>query len=76
MHDNSPYQSSSVYAGNSRMISLEWPVQKGWLDAMPKSNGGISDATKHYAIKLAWEGFKERADENDRHEYQRFVAEQ
>jgi 4-alpha-glucanotransferase len=76
MHDNSPYQSSSVYAGNPRMISLEWPVQKGWLEAMPESNGRISDATKGYAVRLAWEGFKERADESDRHEYRRFVAEQ
>jgi 4-alpha-glucanotransferase len=76
MHDNSPYQSSSVYAGNPRMISLEWPVQKGWLDAMPESKNRLSDAAKSYAIRLAWEGFKEHADESDRHEYQRFVSEQ
>ncbi|MBT2990686.1 MAG: 4-alpha-glucanotransferase [Candidatus Thiodiazotropha sp. (ex Ctena orbiculata)] len=76
MHDNSPYQSSSVYAGNPRLISLELPLQKGWLEAIPESEGRLTDAIKNYAIKLAWEGFKERADEADRDAYQRFVAEQ
>ncbi|MET0070453.1 MAG: 4-alpha-glucanotransferase [Candidatus Thiodiazotropha sp.] len=76
MHDNSPYQSSSVYAGNPRLISLELPLQKGWLEAMPEYKGSMSDAIKRYAVKLAWEGFKERADEADRDAYQRFVAEQ
>ncbi|MEW8317084.1 MAG: 4-alpha-glucanotransferase [Candidatus Thiodiazotropha sp.] len=71
MHDNSPYQSSSVYAGNPRLISLELPLQKGWLEAMPEYKGSMSDP-----IKLAWEGFKDRADEADRDAYQRFVAEQ
>ncbi|MFC1335681.1 MAG: 4-alpha-glucanotransferase [gamma proteobacterium symbiont of Clathrolucina costata] len=76
MHDNSPYQSSSVYAGNPRLISLELPLQKGWLEAIPESEDVLSDAVKSYAIKLAWEGFKERADKGDRDDYQRFVAEQ
>ncbi|MEW8518379.1 MAG: 4-alpha-glucanotransferase [Candidatus Thiodiazotropha sp.] len=76
MHDNSPYQSSSVYAGNPRLISLELPLQKGWLEAMPEYKGSMSDPIKRYAIKLAWEGFKDRADEADRDAYQRFVAEQ
>ncbi|MES9970541.1 MAG: 4-alpha-glucanotransferase [Candidatus Thiodiazotropha sp.] len=76
MHDNSPYQSSSVYAGNPRLISLELPLQKGWLEAVPESEDRLSDGVKAYAIKLAWEGFKERADEADRDAYQRFIAEQ
>ncbi|MGD8911295.1 MAG: 4-alpha-glucanotransferase, partial [Candidatus Thiodiazotropha sp.] len=76
MHDNSPYQSSSVYAGNPCLISLELPLQKGWLEAEPKSEGTLSATVKGFAIKLAWEGFKERADEGDRDAYRRFVAEQ
>jgi 4-alpha-glucanotransferase len=76
IHDNSPYQSSSVYAGNPRLISLQLPLEKGWLDAEPKSEGTLSDPVKSFNIKLAWEGFKEHADENDRDDYQRFVAEQ
>jgi 4-alpha-glucanotransferase len=76
MHDNSPYQSSSVYAGNPRLISLELPIQKGWLDAEPESEEPLSDPAKGCAIKLAWEGFRERAEQRDRADYQRFLAEQ
>ncbi|PVV05734.1 MAG: 4-alpha-glucanotransferase [gamma proteobacterium symbiont of Ctena orbiculata] len=76
MHDNSPYQSSSVYAGNPSLISLDLPLQKGWLEAMPESEATLADGVKGYAIKLAWEGFKERADEGDRDALQRFIAEQ
>jgi 4-alpha-glucanotransferase len=76
MFDNSPYQSSSVYAGNPRLISLELPLEKGWLDAIPESGETLTDEVKGYAIKLAWEGFKESADESDRDAFQRFLAEQ
>jgi 4-alpha-glucanotransferase len=75
MHDNSPYQSSSMYAGNPRMINVETLVERGWLDEMPAEEE-ISDETKAYAIKLAWEGFKERASEEDQAAFQRFTAEQ
>ncbi|MCU7945766.1 MAG: 4-alpha-glucanotransferase, partial [Candidatus Thiodiazotropha sp. (ex Cardiolucina cf. quadrata)] len=76
MHDNSPYQSSSVYAGNPRLISLEMPLQHGWLDEMPESDGVLSESVRSYAIKLAWEGFKERANSEERDDLQRFMAEQ
>ena len=73
MHDNSPYQSSSVHAGNPRLISLEMPHQRGWLDEMPDEK--ITDQVRSEAIRLARQGFKERASEEDRHDYQRFIAE-
>ncbi|MCU7812764.1 MAG: 4-alpha-glucanotransferase, partial [Candidatus Thiodiazotropha sp. (ex Notomyrtea botanica)] len=70
MHDNSPYQSSSMYAGNPRLISLEMPQERGWLDETPAAEGKLSDEAKAYAIKLAWEGFKERASEGDLADFQ------
>jgi 4-alpha-glucanotransferase len=76
MHDNSPYQSSSMYAGNSRLISLELPLEKGWLEALPEDAEPLSDLVKMYCIRLAWKGFKERASEQDRVDLQRFTAEQ
>lgn len=76
MHDNSPYQSSSMYAGNPRLISLEMPQERGWLDETPAAEGKLSDEAKAYAIKLAWEGFKERASEGDLADFQRFTSEQ
>ena len=66
MHDNSPYQSSSVYAGNPRLISLEMPRERGWLEAAPLEGKALTEQAKMYHIRLAWEGFKERASKEDR----------
>ncbi len=74
MYDNSPYQSSSVYAGNPRLISLELPVERGWLKQMPDSV--IDDVHRGESIKQAFEGFRKQASGQDQHEFQRFVAEQ
>ena len=76
MQDNSPYQSSSMYAGNPRLISLEMPLEKGWLEAIPESCETLSDEAKTYCVNLAWEGFKERASDEDQADLQRFTAEQ
>ncbi len=76
MHDNSPYQSSSMYAGNPRLISLELPLEKGWLDALPITKEPLTDKAKASCIKLAWEGFKERASDEEQADLQRFTAEQ
>ncbi len=75
MHDNSPYQSSSMYAGNPRLINLESLVERGWLDAMPAEKP-VSDQTKAYTVKLAWEGFRDKASAEEQAAFQRFTAEQ
>ena len=74
--DGSPYQSSSVHAGNSRFISLEPLLEKGWLKEPPLEEGTISDDGRSFAVSLAWEGFKDHASEDDRLDYDRFCAEQ
>jgi 4-alpha-glucanotransferase len=74
MYDNSPYQSSSVYAGNPRLISLEMPFERGWLDEIPEEV--ITDEYKQEAIKRSWQRFHEYASEAERLEYQRFSAAQ
>jgi 4-alpha-glucanotransferase len=74
MYDKSPYQNSSVYAGNPRLISLELPYQQGWLSDMPE--GRITDKVRAKAIKSAFQGFKERACNQDLRDFQHFVAEQ
>ena len=44
--DGSPYQSASVHAGNPRLISLDTPILRGWLDPLPDTERGLSDAGK------------------------------
>lgn len=74
--DGSPYQSSSVHAGNPRFISIESFFKKGWLDEPPLEEGILSDEGRSFAVSLAWEGFKERASDEDRMDFDRFCAEQ
>ncbi len=76
MQDNSPYQSSSMYAGNPRLISLDLPLERGWLESIPEQCEELSDEAKAYCMNLSWEGFKQRASEADRADLQRFTAEQ
>lgn len=74
--DGSPYQSSSVHAGNPRFISLEPLIEKGWLDEPPLDEGTISDDGRTFAVSLAWEGFKERASDDDRANFDHFCVKQ
>lgn len=71
--DGSPYRSLSVHAGNPNLTSLDWLVDKGWLD-LPDLAGyaaPYSDYRKD-CLKLACAGFNQRADDADRETYRRF----
>lgn len=74
--NDSPYQCSSVHAGNPRFISLEPLLVKGWLKELPLEEGVISDDGRTFAISLGWEGFKEHASDQDRADFDRFCVEQ
>src|SRR5256885_13344517 len=45
---NSPYSSTSAFAGNPLLISLERLVEKGWLDAAALSGFGATVGAIHY----------------------------
>jgi 4-alpha-glucanotransferase len=71
--DRSPYQSTSIYAGNPRLISLETLVEAGWLDGAVLEMERLTDEQKAAALRDAWEGFRLRADEAVRSEMAAFV---
>jgi 4-alpha-glucanotransferase len=71
--DGSPYQSSSVHAGNPRLISLEWVMQRGWLDAYPLDEEKLSEEGKQFGLSLSWDGFKDKATEADRADLKAFL---
>ena len=72
--EGSPYQCSSVHAGNPRLISL-WPLlDKGWLEPDEAEQAGGSDEGKRDALRAAWNRFQARASQEDREVLQRFVA--
>jgi len=70
--DGSPYQTSSVHAGNPRLIALEPLVERGWLQALPKD---ATDRAKSEALRRAWDGFRKRASAADRQALTDFTAE-
>lgn len=44
--DMSPYQSTSAHAGNPDLISLDWLVEQGWVEAgsLSPTQGGITES--------------------------------
>lgn len=74
-YGGSPYQSSSVHAGNPRLISLDEVMAKGWLQGYAAESGAVSDQGKQYGLSLSWDGFKAQAEAGDRRALKVFSAE-
>ncbi|VFM97173.1 MAG: 4-alpha-glucanotransferase [Candidatus Kentron sp. G] len=86
---HNPYSSPSVNGGNTRLISLEKLVERGWLDSVTGDDaGGNSPAReknsfapeafarhKRHLVR-ARSGFLKRARGKERDEYEAFLAEQ
>jgi 4-alpha-glucanotransferase len=81
---NSPYSSTSAFAGNPLLISLERLAQHGWIDssrlgALPRDAGPVDYETvfqhKLPLIVEAAEGFLKKAKGNARNRFDRFCAE-
>ncbi len=73
--DGSPYQCTSVHAGNPRLISLQALVELGWLDSAALDEGQDLDAQRSVRLAAAWNGFQRRADDEERRAFKRFVRE-
>ena len=77
--DLSPYQCQSAHAGNPLLISLGGLFDKGWLSNTEKLEFSQQQNTIQYrydCLKKAYAGFSERAEEDDRKSYKKFVLEQ
>lgn len=72
--DGSPYGTSSVHAGNPRLIALEPLLERGWLQTLPKG-GDADDEAKNRALRHTWDGFQKRASAADRRALNDFAAE-
>jgi len=73
--DLSPYQSTSVHAGNPRLISLDPLLEAGWLprDLLDEVDSFDEDE-KAWALRHAWEQFDKNADEGQRNAFNHFLA--
>ena len=81
---NSPYSSTSAFAGSPLLISLERLAEKGWLDHSSLSNqsaaGGLIDyeqvrREKVPLLRQAAENFLQRANGDARAHFDRFCGE-
>ncbi|HWP00407.1 MAG TPA: 4-alpha-glucanotransferase [Methylococcus sp.] len=63
--DGSPYQCTSVHAGNPLLINLGWLVERGWLDqAAIDDSSEDPRAMRRDCLRLAFEAFR-RLGQND-----------
>jgi 4-alpha-glucanotransferase len=74
--DGSPYQTSSMHAGDPRLISLQSLVDEGWVEPEVLEREQISDQEKALHLLEAWRAFDSQADEDARGALARFVHEE
>ena len=75
--DGSPYQSSSMHAGNPRLISVNLLADAGWLATHDLQHKTVlTDADKTKLLRTAWHAFQAKADEGIRHEMALFVEQE
>jgi len=74
--DGSPYQTSSMHAGDPRLISLRSLVDEGWVEPEVLEREQITDQEKALHLLEAWRAFDSRADEGARGALARFVHEE
>ena len=72
--ERSPYQTSSVHAGNPRLIALQPLLDQGWLSGLPPDGGEDPDAAKSAALRHAWAGFRAKSDAAERQALDGFIA--
>jgi len=73
--DRSPYQTSSVHAGNPRLIALEPLLEQGWLTMEECRQLQGSDAGRGRALRRAYGRFGELATDGQRAELACFTEE-
>ncbi|HKY89508.1 MAG TPA: 4-alpha-glucanotransferase, partial [Nevskiaceae bacterium] len=71
----SPYLSASAHAGNPHFVSLDWLVDRGWLDRAEVDAPTASDWTgrRRALLELAFTGFQRDASAAWRSKHERFL---
>jgi 4-alpha-glucanotransferase len=72
--DGSPYQCTSVHAGNYRLISLQRLVDRGWLAPAALESGEAPDHLRQRCLRLAYAGFQQHDGGEEQARLERFTA--
>ncbi|QWF70429.1 4-alpha-glucanotransferase [Methylomonas paludis] len=72
--DGSPYQCLSAHAGNPALISIDWLVDKGWIQSHDSCNDchANHEFGKSCLIAKAFYGFQLLAEADERESFQQF----
>ena len=75
--DGSPYQCLSAHAGNPALVSIDWLVEKGWLQNHERCNDCHAghEFGKSCLISKAFHGFQSVADADEQAAFQQFCLE-
>lgn len=74
--DFSPYQCTSVHAGNPRLISLQRLVEWGWLEAIASGTDQCTESWRNGQLQVAYAGFRRMASDYERAEFSDFKERQ
>lgn len=70
--DLSPYQCTSVHAGNPRLICLHWLAARGWLEHLPAPRVEPPPEWHAEQLRAAHAGFRKRAPAEDHGAFEAF----
>jgi len=74
--DGSPYQCLSAHAGDPRLISLEWLVDRGWLTQAELDKTSPSTSFRYSCLQQAFDFFKPQADSAQQQAFSEFCQAQ
>ncbi|MCW9024097.1 MAG: 4-alpha-glucanotransferase [Gammaproteobacteria bacterium] len=72
--DGSPYQCLSAHAGNPDLISLDWLIDKNWLDVSLITSDKTEPEYREQCLKQALAGFTQQADSEQQQAYTEFCS--
>ena len=71
--DGSPYQSLSTHAGNTLLISLDWMIERGWLESDVWEKAQNSNQWRLETLERGCLNALETIDDQTRNDFDRFV---
>ncbi len=74
--DGSPYQCLSAHAGDPRLISLDWLVDRGWLKNAEIEKASIGSSFRRTCLQQAFVFFNQHANSAQRQDFSEFCQRQ
>jgi len=70
--DGSPYQCLSAHAGDPRLISLDWLVDRGWLKSVEIEKASIGLSFRYTCLQQAFAFFNQHVEHTQQQDFSEF----